>query len=73
VVIQGFTYPAGHLMLPSVEAEEQRNSGGQPQTQATVSLVYRSIPWNSAIRSDAVPDSVLPAPYPITPFAPAFS
>ena len=73
VTIQGYNYSPGHLMLPTVDAESQVNSLGAPQNQATVALIYRSIPWNSGIRSDGMVDSITPAPYQVTAFSPAFS
>jgi hypothetical protein len=73
VTILGYEYDPGYLLLNTVDAEMQVNSLGGPQNQATVSLIVRSIPWNSDIDSNGTVQEVLPHPYQDTAYAGAFS
>lgn len=73
VVIDGFAYAPGYLLIPTFEAEHSVSSSGMQTGQATVSAIYRSIPWNSDITSLAAVEAVTPAPYVTTPMSGFFS
>lgn len=73
VTLDGFACSAGTLMMPTFDAAKSVASMGSPQQTLTIPLEYRSLPWNQAIRSDGVADTVSPAPYVTGAFTPLLS
>lgn len=57
-------HAAGTLLIPTYDTSQTTATMGQVQRTASVTILARSIPWNSAVRSDGTVDAVLPPPYP---------
>lgn len=73
ITIDGVTYAAGTLHFPTFEGTEQTFVLGNSQQELSYAVLYRSIPWNSALRSDGVVDVLIPAPYPTADMTSLFS
>lgn len=57
------TYLAGYLLFPTFDADEVFGTLGGQEGQFSFNVVYRSQPWNKAMRSDGTWDTLSPAPY----------
>ena len=58
------TVAPGYLLFPTQDVTAQTNALGNPMCEGSLSLVYRTVQWNQAMRSDGVFDTLTPAPYP---------
>jgi hypothetical protein len=56
----------GYLFFPTQDISSQTNVLGSPQSTATIQLVYRSKPWNQAMRADGTWDTLTPNVYDTT-------
>ena len=70
VTISKTSYAPGYLLFPTQSIRSETNVLGSPMTQASITLVHRSVPWNQAMRSDGTFDTLSPAPYPTGPLSP---
>lgn len=68
MVIDGFTYPAGTIHFPTYDLTKTKTTQGLPTAEAVVHLIQRDLPWNKAIRSDGVVDTVVVAGTSINPY-----
>jgi hypothetical protein len=67
VVLVGATpHAPGTILFPTQDCSSQATITGSPQSEATFQLSYRSIGWNSGVRSDGMVDTITPTPYPTT-------
>lgn len=58
------TIAAGHLLFPTMDSDTGITVGGVRSDQLTFPLVYRTVKWNQAMRSDGTIDTLSPTPYP---------
>jgi hypothetical protein len=72
VTISATTFAPGYLLFPTQSISQQTNVLGAPMAQASVTLAYRTKPWNYAMRSDGVWAVLIPTPYPTCPLSPLF-
>jgi hypothetical protein len=73
ITIRNYSYGPGYLLMPSLDGSESMDTQLNLTTDATISVIYRSIGWNNDVRSDGAVDSVVPPPYLTTAFSGAFS
>lgn len=70
VRIRGRTFSAGYLLFPTFDAEFQLFVLGAENFSVSFPLIYRTVPWNQAMRSDGTYDTLSPTPYPTAALSP---
>jgi len=73
VAVDGVTYPAGTLLFPTFDGEKQIITLGGSRDQLSYPVIYKTIPWNRAMRKDGTLDTLVPAPYETADLNPLFT